>query len=82
MKFLEIAKAHNADFNVSDNRRKTPLTDAAQGNQTEAIRFILETGINNSKAKDKRGNSALDYAKSNNNKEAVKLIEDYINSGN
>jgi ankyrin repeat protein len=70
-KFIE----YGADINETTNGL-TPLMYAARYNQVEIIKLLLEKGAN-IKAKDERGNTALNHAENSNANEAVELLKNH-----
>jgi ankyrin repeat protein len=75
---LELCRAKGFDFN--ETKRKsgmTPLMLAAAFNDVEILTYLLKEGVNPDKI-DKKGMSALDYAKKMRHKKAQEVLESMI----
>lgn len=55
----------------------TPLTEAAQMNQVDMVRLLLDRGADVN-ARDAMGRSALDWARENSNADIVQLIQSRV----
>jgi ankyrin repeat protein len=71
-KFIE----YGADVNETTNGM-TPLMYAARYNQVEIINLLLEKGAN-AKAKDERGNTALNHAENSNATAAIEVLKKHL----
>lgn len=70
---VKLLVANGADVNIANNNGDTPIIDAAYLGKIENLRYLLKNGADTSR-KNKRGNTALDVAKSKNNKLAIELL--------
>ena len=70
---VKLLVSNGADVNIANNNGDTPTIDAAYLGKIENLRFLLKNGADTSR-KNKRGNTALDVAKSKNNKLAIALL--------
>jgi ankyrin repeat protein len=72
---LDLCKARGMDFNKTKRKSgMTPLMLAAAFNDVEILKYLLKEGVNK-EAVDKRGMSALDYAKKMRNQKAQDILE-------
>ncbi len=68
----------NISINVKDKQKRTPLMIAAQNNQVDTVKFLLEKGANTECIF--QGTTALDIAKNIGLKEVVKVITEFKHS--
>lgn len=74
---IELFVRRGADINVRANDGRTPLiVQAAEPDSCEVMEALLKLGAD-SKARDKRGESALDIAKSREEDDKIELLGQY-----
>ena len=73
---MRILLDRGADPNVRNSQGDTPLICATKyaGGKAETVKMLVEAGTDLT-IKDDTGNTALDYAKSQNQQEAIVLLE-------
>jgi len=74
---VELLVRRGADINVRSNDGRTPLfVQAAEAEGIEVMEVLLKLGAD-AKATDKRGESALDFAKGREEENKVELLRKY-----
>jgi len=71
---MQLLLDYKADINAPSHGGGTPLIEAAVGGSPEALRFLLEAGADANRV-EKKGKTALDFAREYKNEAAIDILE-------